>query len=97
MSSRATFVTPESTSAAVRFALSAGRPVLTTGGGIFGDVADATYPIASCEPGAIAAAIETVLADPALAAHLAQQAERRARSTSWDRVAEEYSDLLDRL
>ena len=89
--------TPESTSAAVRFALATGRPVLTTGGDIFGDVAGVTYPIAGSDPAAIEAAIDAVLADPKLASRLALQAERYARATGWDRVAEDYCELLDRL
>jgi glycosyltransferase involved in cell wall biosynthesis len=87
----------ESTSAAVRFALATGRPVLAAASSIFADVAAAVHPIAPCDPPAIASAIDTTLADPALAARLVTQAERYTRATSWDRVAELYGELLDEL
>ena len=89
--------TAESSSAAVRFALADGLPVLTTGVTLVGDVAAAASPLAACDGAAIAAAIEAVLADRALAARLITQAERHTRVTSWDRVAEQYGELLDQL
>lgn len=87
----------ESTSAAVRFALAAGRPVLAAATSIFADAAPALYPIGKCDPTSIATAIDRVLADRALVARLVTQAERYTRATSWDRVAELYGELLDEL
>jgi glycosyltransferase involved in cell wall biosynthesis len=89
--------TAESASGAVRFALATGRPVLATASEIFADVAAAVHPIAACEPGAIATAIDAVLADPGLSGRLVTQAERYTRATSWDRIAELYGELLDEL
>lgn len=89
--------TPESASGAVRFALGAGRPVITTNLDIFKDVAAVTYQIPSCHPTDIASGIRTLLRDEDLAQKMAQKAQYYTQTTSWDRIADLYIDLLHAL
>jgi glycosyltransferase involved in cell wall biosynthesis len=84
----------ESSSAAVRFALGAGRPVLTTGGAIFSDVAGCTYQVPSNTPKELSRAIKTVLEDPALRQRLSAAARDYAEASSWPRVGRRYMELL---
>ena len=84
----------ESSSAAVRFALSAGRPVITTAGSIFSDVAACTYQIPSNQPAELARAIKTVLDHPALREGLSSRARGYAEASSWPQVGRQYLALL---
>jgi glycosyltransferase involved in cell wall biosynthesis/SAM-dependent methyltransferase len=86
--------TGESSSAAVRFALASGRPVLTSKSPIFADISDSLYQIDSPTPMAIAAAIRDVIAHSELASKLASSATAQAESSSWDRVAELFLESL---
>ena len=86
--------TAESSSAAVRFALATGRPVITSGSAIFGDVAESIFQVPSNDPEDLAIAIRTVLTDQALTNHLAEKARLHVEATSWTRVAEEYVGLI---
>jgi glycosyltransferase involved in cell wall biosynthesis len=85
---------PESTSAAIRFALACSRPVITTKCGIFEDAADATYQIDSNEPQQIAAAIRRLVRDRKLSDQLAASARKHVEATNWSTVAKQYLDLL---
>jgi glycosyltransferase involved in cell wall biosynthesis len=85
--------TGESISGAVRFALGAGRPVITTRSDIFRDVAESTFQIESNRPEEIAAAIRTILADPGLGKELGRKARCQVEAASWERVAEQYIQL----
>jgi len=84
----------ESVSGAVRFALGAGRPILTTGGNIFSDVAACTFQVPSNRPEELARAIKTVLHDTGLRERLSARAREYAESTSWPRVGRRYLKLL---
>jgi glycosyltransferase involved in cell wall biosynthesis len=84
----------ESISGAVRFALGTGRPVITTRSDIFRDVAESTFQIESNRPEEIAAAIRTILGDPGLAKELGRKARSQVEATSWERIAEQYVQLL---
>ncbi len=87
--------TAESSSAAVRFALATGRPVITSGSAIFGDVAGSTYKVSSADPEELANAIRTVLTDQALADELTTEARRHVEATNWELVAKHYIALLN--
>ncbi len=87
----------ESSSAAVRFALATGRPVITTGAAIFGDVAASTFQVTSNDPEELAVGIRAVLTDHVLANDLAEKARRQVEATSWGRVAEDYLAFLQNL
>jgi glycosyltransferase involved in cell wall biosynthesis len=89
--------TAESASGAVRFALATGRPVITTGAAIFGDVAESTFQVGSNDPEELAIAIRTVLTDHALSNDLAEKARQQVAATSWGRVAEDYMAFLQSL
>ena len=86
----------ESSSAAVRFALGAGRPVITTASAIFSDVAECTYQIPSNEPQEVATAIKDVFTDPALAHSLSLRARAYTEAASWARVGRLYLQMLER-
>jgi glycosyltransferase involved in cell wall biosynthesis len=59
--------------------LGAGRPLVATAvGGLPELVGDAAFLVPADDPGALAAAIQGVLADPSLANRLSQAATRRA-------------------
>ncbi len=89
--------TAESSSAAVRFALGAQRPVITTAGAIFTDVAGSTLQIESNSPQNIATAIRNVLRDASLAERLARKAHTFVEETKWDKVSADYVALLHSL
>ena len=89
--------TAESVSGAVRFALGVQRPVITTAGSIFSDVAAGTLQIESNSPQAIAAAVRSVLTDPSLAEGLSRKAQQWAEATNWEKVSLDYAKLLDLL
>jgi glycosyltransferase involved in cell wall biosynthesis len=86
--------TAESASGAVRFALTAGRPVVTTWSEIFNDVSAAVYQISSSDPREIAEGVTTILRNPRLGQRLVQRAREHVEATSWDRVADQYLVLL---
>jgi glycosyltransferase involved in cell wall biosynthesis/SAM-dependent methyltransferase len=86
--------TTESASGAIRFALAAGRPVITTQASIFDDVDGTTYRIASNAPGEIAKALRALFSDPGLARTLSQRATEYSQATSWDRIARFYLGLV---
>jgi glycosyltransferase involved in cell wall biosynthesis len=89
--------TKESSSAAIRFAIAAGRPVVTTEEGIFEDVREATYQIPHNDPELLAQALRRVLTDEALAHQLSERARQFARKASWQNVAAGYLDQLQQL
>lgn len=82
--------TTESSSAAIRFAIAAGRPVITTQQQIFEDVQHAVCQIADNDPVRLAQAIRTLLTDRQAADHLAQRVRAYAQQASWANVAEQY-------
>lgn len=88
--------TGESASAAIRTALSAGRPVVATRQSAFDEVRDKLMTIENAGPVTIAHGVSAVLADPDLSASLAARARESAEVAAWPVVGREYaSDLLD--
>jgi len=77
-------------------AVSAGRPVVSTGFPhaveLLGDGTGLVVPRA--DPGAIAVALRRVLTEPGLAQTLTVRAERRAPELVWPAVAERYRDIV---
>ncbi|HSB75891.1 MAG TPA: glycosyltransferase [Terriglobales bacterium] len=88
--------TTESSSAAVRFALASGRPVITTQQPIFEDVREATHQVPENEPAVLAAAIRSVITDGELAERLGERVRQYAREGSWPNVASAYLAQLGR-
>jgi glycosyltransferase involved in cell wall biosynthesis len=87
--------TLESSSAAVRFAIAAGRPIITTAQEIFSDVRSATYQIHDNHPERLAEAIRSIIQDAALSERLTKEVRQFAREASWPRVAETYVAQLE--
>jgi alpha-1,3-rhamnosyl/mannosyltransferase len=76
-------------------AMAAGAPTLTSTTSSLPEVAgDAALMVDPLDQGAIAAALEQLLTDDALAARLRAAGPRRAARFSWDRTAAEYAELL---
>ena len=87
--------TKESSSAAVRMGLAAGRPVAVTPLSIFDDVGDAVHRLPGTEPEALAEGIRQFLADPAA---MQQQAARGANwvaSRQWPVLSVRLLNLID--
>jgi O-antigen biosynthesis alpha-1,2-mannosyltransferase len=82
--------TRESSSAAVRFAIAAGRPIITTDQEIFVDVRSLTYQIPDNEPRHLAEAIHAVITESSLSERLRESVRRFSEEASWPRVAETY-------
>ncbi len=82
--------TTESSSAAIRFAIAAGRPVITTQQHIFHDVREAVYQIPDNHPERLAEAIRGILADSEAARVWSQRVRAYAQQASWPRVAQQY-------
>ena len=85
--------TLESSSAAVRFGLASGRPVAVTPLPIFTETADATFKLPGLSARDIAAGLEKLLSDAGLRRDLARAQEKWVSETSWDRVAERFTNL----
>ena len=82
--------TQESASAALRFALSAERPVLVSDLPLFADAADAVEVVPDTSPEGLAAAIATLLGDNAALADVVARARGLTQATSWDVVARDH-------
>lgn len=85
--------TPESSSAAARFVLPAGRPVIASDLPIFADARDAIFTYPAGDQSALERAIRTVLADPVLANRLAVKASTRASRARWGLIAAAHADV----
>jgi glycogen synthase len=82
-------------------AMAAGLPVVASAvGGIPDALGDAGRLVPPRDPAALAAAVNEVLDDPALAAQLGDAARRRATAFSWDalagRVLDVYREVVER-
>jgi glycosyltransferase involved in cell wall biosynthesis len=89
--------TQESSSAAVRMGLAAGRPVVVTPLSIFDDVADAVHILSGVRIDDIADGLHRLLIDPAT---VAAQMEKTARWTSarlWPKLSMRLLNLIDGL
>ena len=89
--------TAESSSAALRFVLGIGAPVVTTDIRIFADAADALLQTPSNAPEALADAILDVLRSPGRASQLAAAAQHRAAELSWSSIAQIHLTAYHRL
>lgn len=89
--------TGESSSAAVRFCLAAGRPLITTRQPIFQEVASCSQQIEGPTPEAIAEAVRALLASPERCAALVTETRARVDETSWDRIGARYATLVEGL
>ncbi len=89
--------TPESASAALRFVIGCGTPVLTTALPIFADAAHAVEQVESNEPAVLAAAIQRLLADDDSRDSIAERCSAYARSVSWSSVAGTHAGIYRRV
>ena len=88
--------TPESSSAAARFVLSAGRPVVASDLPIFLDAHDSILRVPHGDTAALVQAIRSVLDDGELAASLAVRAQSRAAETRWGLISTQHLDIYRR-
>lgn len=86
--------TGEPASAAVRFALSSGRPVITTDLPIFDALGDAVYRIPDTEPATIAAAVRAVVDDSVVRDGLLAAAVTLGERHSWGSVGRRFATIL---
>ncbi len=87
--------TQESSSAAVRGGLAAGRPVAVTPLSIFDDVADGVHRLPGVDAAAMAAGMSELLADDSALAALRERGVRWCDARRWPRVAVRLLDLID--
>ena len=85
--------TGESSSAALRFILPLGRPVVVTDEPIFEDSRDALLVVDPSDPHGLEDAVRRVLKSPALRADLAFRSAMRAQRFSWQRVVADHRDI----
>ncbi|ROR03150.1 glycosyltransferase family 4 protein [Desulfosoma caldarium] len=86
--------TEESSSAAVRFGLAAGRPTACTPLGIFDDVASVVHFLPGTDPEALAQGIGDLLADPSKRHALQDQQTRWVARHAWPVVAHRMERVL---
>lgn len=89
--------TQESSSAAVRMGLAAGRPVAVTPLAIFDDVADAVHRLPGTDAQAIAVGIRALLDDPRGLELQAGKTEQWAASRQWPVLSVRLLNLIDGL
>ncbi|MGD9996122.1 MAG: glycosyltransferase [Ilumatobacteraceae bacterium] len=90
--------TNESSSAALRFLLPIGRPIVTSDLPIFGDAAAAVMQVPRpVTPEALADVLEQLWADPTTSAAVAARVRACALGTSWAVVGRRTNDLYDRI
>jgi glycosyltransferase involved in cell wall biosynthesis len=89
--------TKESSSAAIRFALAAQRPVLVTDLPIFSEFNDEVFKIRSADPDVIAEGIRTVLSSSEESEKRVLKATAYVQERTWDKVAKQYVSMLDEI
>lgn len=89
--------TQESSSAAVRMGLAAGRPVAVTPLSIFDDVADAVHLLPGTTPEAIAQGINALLNDDQARATKALQAKAWVATRQWPALSNRLLNVIDGL
>lgn len=89
--------TQESSSAAVRMGLAAGRPVAVTPLSIFDDVADAVHLLPGTTPEAIAQGIHALLNDEQALATKALQAKAWVATRQWPALSNRLLNVIDGL
>ena len=87
--------TQESSSAAVRMGLAAGRPVAVTPLAIFDDVADAVHILPGADPQSLAEGIAALLKDEARLAKKSEQALAWSASRQWPALSLRLLNLID--
>jgi glycosyltransferase involved in cell wall biosynthesis len=86
--------TAESASGAVRFGLSAHRPVACTPMEIFEDVKAVVHTLSGCDAGALARGLAELLADPARLSSKQQMQEEWLGSHGWDVLARRLRGMV---
>ncbi len=86
--------TMESSSAAVRFGIAAGRPTACTPLRIFDDVASVVHTLPGTDPEALAHGIGELLADPRKRASLQEAQDRWITHNAWPAVADRMERVL---
>jgi glycosyltransferase involved in cell wall biosynthesis len=89
--------TEESQSAALRFVLPVGRPILAPDIAIFADAREALVLVPDASPAGLAAAIANLISDPDSLDQLAERAAAFARRISWTSIASRYQRLYAEL
>ncbi|MBR7801488.1 glycosyltransferase family 4 protein [Undibacterium fentianense] len=87
--------TQESSSAATRVGLTAGRPVLVTPLAIFSDVEEAVHRLSGTEPEQIAEGIRYFLENPHVASEKAEQVAAWIRERSWPHLSNRLLNIID--
>jgi glycosyltransferase involved in cell wall biosynthesis len=85
--------TEESSSATLRFVLSAERPIVATDLAIFADAKDALYLVPPANPDAVVAGVDRVLRDDQLRTELAERAAAARRRFDWHTLADRHVDI----
>lgn len=89
--------TQESSSAAVRMGLAAGRPVAVTPLPIFDDVAEAVHRLPGTQPQELAAGLRALLSDPAALKRQADKTAHWMASCQWPKLSVRLLNLIDGL
>jgi glycosyltransferase involved in cell wall biosynthesis len=86
--------TPEGQSAAAKYCLAAGRPLIVSAEPLFDEYRDEVLTLDSVTPESVAAAVELIISEESLAATLAGKARDVSARLSWDVVAAEYVERI---
>ncbi len=89
--------TKESSSAAIRFALAAQRPVMVTDLPIFSEFKDEVFKIESADPDVITEGIRAVLSSPEEVEKRVLKAKAYMQERTWDKVAKQYVSMLEEI
>jgi len=89
--------TPEGTSAAAKFCIAAGRPLIVSSEHLFDDYRDSALTLERVDVGSIAGAVERVVGDVQLARSLADGAAAHADRLDWGVVGAEYEATVREL
>ena len=85
--------TEESSSAALRFVLPVGRPIVATDLPIFADARDALMLVDPADPTALEDAVRRVMLDPALRSDLAERTVTAAGRFRWSRSVADHREI----
>lgn len=89
--------TPEGQSAAAKFCLAAGRPLVVSSEELFDRYRESVLTVEDVTPQALARAIESVCSDPALEASLAALAVSASAAFGWESVSAQYVERVRNL
>jgi glycosyltransferase involved in cell wall biosynthesis len=85
--------TGESASGALRFVLSAERPIIVTDQPIFADCREWVLTVDPKDPESMQDALRRVISDPVLQRNLASKAEAAARKFRWSRIVSDHREI----